>query len=107
MRSNDVQNNYCVVGEVFEKYAILAPALELCPKFPVILAHMLVLRLGWQVRDVDFTSNLSEWDHDDCRNVGSSMATFMRTFQQGNTAIDAWRRQYPQLNNLFDEVEGG
>ena len=107
MRSNHVQDNRCVVEEVFEKYAILAPALELCPNFPVILAHMLVLRLGWQVKDVDFTSNLFEFNDDDCRNVGSSMATFMRTFQQGNTAIDAWRRQYPQLNNLFDEVEGG
>ena len=105
MRSNNVQDNHCVVEEVFKKYAILAPALELCPKFPVILAHMLVLRLGWQVKDVDFTSGMTQWNDDDCRNVGRAFATFMRTFQQGNTA-NAWTRQYPQLNNLFHEVEG-
>ena len=101
-------SNHLAIQEVLNVHKeVLAPVLELCPKFPVILAHMLVLRLGWQVKDVDFTSGMTEWNDDDCRNVGSAFATFMRTFQQGNTAIDAWRRQYPQLNNLFDEVEGG
>ena len=105
-RSNIVERNFLAIQEVFKKHdTVVKPALDICPNLPLILAHMLVLHLGWQVKDIDFTSSMSEWNDDDCRYVGRSMATFMRTFQQGNTALDAWRRQYPQLNNLFD-LEG-
>ena len=83
-----------------------APILELCPKFDIILAHMLVLRLGVRVQDVDWTSDMKDWNEEDCRRVGRSMATIMRMVQTGLMAVDSWKRQYVQLNNLFDEVEG-
>ena len=34
------------------------------------------------------------------------MSTFMRMVQQGETALEAWRLHYPQLNALFTEVQG-
>ena len=83
-----------------------APILELCPKFDIILAHMLVLRLGVRVQDVDWTSDMKDWNEEDCRRVGRSMATIMRMVQTGLMAVDSWKRHYVQLNNLFDEVEG-
>ena len=67
---------------------------------------MFVLRLGWQVKEVDFTTKMTEWSEDDCQKVGKSMATFMREFQQGKTAIEAWRRHYQQINTLLNEVQG-
>ena len=104
-RSNDVANNQFYIKEVFKKHnAVFAPVLELFPKFDLMLAHMLVLRLGWQVNKVE--SKISELSVEDCRQVGRSMATFMREFQQGETAIEAWRLNYQQINILFDQVEG-
>ena len=83
-----------------------APVLELFPNFDVLLAHVLVLRLGMQAKDVEFTKKMSEFDEQDCRRVGMSMATFMREFEQGETAVAAWKLHYTQLNILFDE-DGG
>jgi len=42
----------------------------------------------------------------DCRRVGRSMATFMRSVPTGAMAVDAWARHYPQTIILFDEVPG-
>jgi len=67
---------------------------------------MLVFRLGVKVEDVDWTSDMKKWNEEDCRRVGRSMATIMRMVQTGLMAVDSWKRQYVQLNNLFDEVEG-
>ena len=83
-----------------------APILELCPKFDIILAHMLVFRLGVRVQDVDWTSDMKKWSEEDCRRVGRSMATIMRMVQTGLMAVDAWKKQYVQLHHLFDEVVG-
>ena len=83
-----------------------APILELCPKFDIILAHMLVFRLGVKVEDVDWTSDMKDWNEEDCRRVGRSMATIMRMVQTGLMAVDAWKKQYVQLHHLFDEVVG-
>ena len=102
-RSNKVESNLFAVQLIFREYSeLLSPALECCPNLDTILAHMLVLRLGWSVHDVDFTSKMSEWNYDDCRKVGRSMATIFRVVQQGNTAIESWRLHYPQLNSLFE-----
>ena len=102
-----MESNLLVVQETLKQHiTIFAPVLELCPHLDIILAHMLVLRLGWQVKEVDFTTKMTEWSEDDCRKVGRSMATFMREFQQGKTAVEAWRRHYQQMNTLLNEVEG-
>ena len=106
-KSNKVESNLIAVQQVFKKHhEVLEKVTELCPNLHVVLAHMLVLRLGWQVQEVEFTSQMSEWSERECRRVGRSMATFIRTFQQGETAIEAWTLNYPRLNALFDEVEG-
>ena len=106
-RSNDVQKNHIEVQEVFKKHdAVLAPLLVLCPSLGIIIAHMLVLRFGFTVKDIDFTSKMTEWGDEDCRRVGASISTIMRFVQTGQTAIDAWRLQYPQLNDLFTKNEG-
>ena len=83
-----------------------APILTLCPNFGIILAHMLVFRLGVKVQEVDWTSDMKDWNEEDCRRVGRSMATVMRMVQTGLMAVDAWKKHYVQLSNLFDEVEG-
>ena len=83
-----------------------APIFELCPKFDIILAHMLVFRLGVRVQDVDWTSDMKDWNEEDCRRVGRSMATVMRMVQTGLMAVDSWKKQYVQLHHLFDEVVG-
>ena len=102
-----MESNLLVVQETLKQHiTIFAPILERCPHLDIILAHMFVLRLGWQVKEVDFTTKMTEWNEDDCRKVGRSMATFMREFQQGETAIEAWRRHYQQINTLLNEVEG-
>ena len=106
-RTNKVESNFVVIREVFKQHnKVLAPALDVCPNLDIIVAHMLVFRLGWAVKDVGFTSKMTEWDEQDCRRVGRSIMTFMRTLQQGVTATEAWKLHYPQLNLLFDECEG-
>ena len=58
------------------------------------------------MQDVDWTSDMKDWNGEDCRRVGRSMATVMRMVQTGLMAVDAWKKHYVQLSNLFDEVEG-
>jgi len=102
-----VDTNLIHIKEVMSKYPDeVSSILELCPKFDIILAHMLVFRLGVRVQEVDWTSDMKDWDEEDCRRVGRSMATVMRMVQTGLMAVDAWKKHYVQLNILFDEIEG-
>jgi len=102
-----VETNLTHIKEVMSKYPDdFSPILELCPKFDVVLAHMFVFRLGVKVEDVDWTSDMKDWDEEDCRRVGRSMATIMRMVQTGLMAVDAWKKHYVQLHHLFDEVVG-
>ena len=66
---------------------------------------MLILKFGLSVKDVSWTSEMKEWTEADCKNVGRSMAIFMRMVQTSDDAVDAWRKNYPQLGNLF-QVNG-
>jgi len=107
LRTNKVESNIIHIKEVMSKYPDeFAPIIALCPKFDIILAHMLVFRLGVRVQEVDWTSDMKDWNEEDCRRVGRAMATFIRMVQTGLMAVDAWRRHYVQLSNLFDEIEG-
>ena len=106
-RTNKVETNLFIIREVMSRYPDdLAPLLKLCPKFDIILAHMLVFRLGVRVQEVDWTSDMKDWNEEDCRRVGRSMATVMRMVQTGLAAAEAWKKRYVQLGVLFDEVEG-
>jgi len=107
LRTNTVMVNIRNIEEVMSKYPNeFAPIIEYCPNFRIIIAHMLVFRLGLRVQDVDWTSDMKDWNEEDCRRVGRSMATLMRTVQTGLMAVESWRRQYVQLSELFDEVVG-
>ena len=63
------------------------------------------MRFGFSVKDVDWTKETKDWTETDCKNVGKSMAYFMRMVQTGEASVDAWRKHFPQLGNLF-EVDG-
>ena len=82
-----------------------APLLDLCPGLDIVFGHMLILRFGFSVKDVDWTHDLQHFSETDCKNVGRSMATLMRMVQTGDAAVDAWRKHYLQLDNLF-QVDG-
>jgi len=58
------------------------------------------------VQKVDWTTDMADWGDEDCKRVGSSLATFIRKRKTGEAAIDAWRLHYPQLNILFNDIEG-
>jgi len=48
---------------------------------------------------------MKNWTATDLKHVGKSMAYFLRVHQTGDAAVDAWRRNYPQLEELF-EIDG-
>ena len=72
----------------------------------MILAFVLVQRLRWRVETIDFTSDMKNFSVEDCRRIGRSIATLLRTRRNGKAAIAAWRIQYAQLGPLLDKVEG-
>ena len=99
MRTNDVTKNMLWVSQVVEKHGeAFAPLLELCPHLNIIFAHMLILRFGARVEDVDWTSDMTDWAGEECERVGRSMATLLRMVQTGEAAVDSWKSQYPQLD---------
>jgi len=49
---------------------------------------------------------MKDWEEEDCRNVGCSLATFIRKRKTGEVAVAGWRLHYPQINSIFKEVEG-
>jgi len=80
-RSNSVEKNFAHVLSVISDnrdVPELAEVIKRCPKLPLILAHVLVLRLGFFVHEVSWISKMTEWSYNDCRWVGRSMATLMR-----------------------------
>jgi len=106
-RSNDQNANFQHIQRVFGKNGdLVAPLLERSPKVSMILAFVLVQRLGMKVKPVDFTSDMKNFSVEDCRRIGRSMATLLRTRRHGKFALEAWRLEYAQLGSLFDEVEG-
>jgi len=85
-----------------EKYSMqFAPLLDLCPGLDIVFGHMLILRFGLSVKDVDWTRETKDWTEDNCKNVETSMAYFMRMVQTGEASVDAWRKHFPQLDNFF------
>jgi len=105
-RTNDYEKNLTAVKSITGRNKRrFAPLQKDCPGLDIIFAEMLILRLGLSINDVDFTKEMKDWSEKDCRNVGKSMATFMRLVQNGEDAVDAWKKHYPPLDALF-QVEG-
>jgi len=106
-RANNYKSNIVCVRRVFEENGeMFAPLLDRCPSFIVILSYVLEDRLGLRVRKVDWTLKMNEWGDVDCKRVGCSLATFLRSRKTGEVALAAWRLHYPPLNELFEQVSG-
>jgi len=82
---------------------VFAPILEQWPTFPSALANTLVSRYGHRVAAVD--TLLQQMGVDESSKVGRALVTLVRKRKTGLVAIDAWKKQYPQLHTVF-AVEG-
>ena len=61
-RSNSsAQNLQHVIRVIAENEMAFMPVLKRCPNLPIILAHMMVIHLGFSVRTVSWTSKMTEW----------------------------------------------
>jgi len=67
---------------------------------------MHVLRFGVRVLEVSWIKEMKNWDAEDNRRVGRAMAPILRMVQTSDAAVDTLRSNYPQLQILFDEVDG-
>jgi len=106
-RSKGFNENVTVVERIFgEIVELLKPLMDRCPTFAKILAHILLNKMGFRAREVDWTSEMVDWGEEESRRVGRSFANFLRQRKTGEVAVDAWRKQYQQLEILFEEVIG-
>jgi len=97
-RSNSHLKNYVHVTEIIAANPFLfEPLLERCPQIGSIIAHLLKLRFGLTVQSVSWTTSISDWNGEDCRRVGCSVAAFLRNFQTGEAALEAWKLHYVQV----------
>ena len=107
IRSNNYKSNIIHITRIFESHGdLVAPLIERCPNFKIILSFILEDRMGFRVKKVDWTMSLKDWGLEECKRVGCALATFLRKRKTGEVAVDAWRSHYAQLTILFDEVEG-
>jgi hypothetical protein len=98
-RSNNHLKNYEHVTDFLAANpSLFEPLLERCPNIGLIIAHLLKLRFGLTVQKVSWTSSISDWNGEDCRRVGCSVATFLRNFQTGKAALEAWKLNYVQVS---------
>jgi len=106
-RTNNVATNRASIHKIVDKYPVFFDQiLERDPHFVEMLAHMHVLRFGIIVLEVSWIKEMQNWDAEDNRRVGRAMAPIMRMVQTSDATVDAWRSNYPQLDLLFDEVDG-
>jgi len=107
VRSKNYKSNLLHVRRVFSENAErVAPLVALCPKFELILCHILVDKFGFRVKKVDWTSRMKDWSIDACTRVGCSLACFIRNRKTADVAVDSWRLHYTQLNDLFTNIVG-
>jgi len=106
-RSNNRESNIIHINRIFgDNKTLVTPLIERCPRFNEILSIILEGKFAFRVQQVDRAIDMKSWGDEECKRVGGSLALFLRKRKTGDTAIDAWRRNYSQLKLLFDEVEG-
>ena len=104
-RSNNHLKNYEHVTDFLAANpSLFEPLLERCPNIGLIIAHLLKLRLGLTVQNVSWTSSISDWNGEDCRRVGCSVAAFLRNFQTGEAALEAWKLHYVQVRERSERA---
>ena len=95
------QRNFRIVNQFFEKNEdLVAPILERCPGFNIILALLLEDRFGLRVHKIKSTTKMVDWSDRDCERVGMSFAAILRSKVTGEKAVHAWREQYKQVSDF-------
>ena len=106
-RSDKQEKNSKLVDRIFtEKEELVRSLMEECPRFNIILSHMLVLRFGVKVLEVDGKTTAKNWTENDCRRIGRAVATMLRERASGKDAMRAWKSQYKAVVVLMDHVDG-
>ena len=90
LRSKVYEENVSSVMQKFsENGELIQPLIERCPAFETILAHILLNTLGLRAQEIDFTSEMVDWEEESCRRVGHSFAFFLRKRKSGEVAAEA------------------
>ena len=106
-RSDKQEKNLELIDRIFvEKEELVRSLMEECPRFNIILSHMLVLRFGVKVLEVDGKTTAKNWTENDCRRIGRAVATMLRERASGKDAMRAWKSQYKAVIVLMDRVGG-
>ena len=72
----------------------------------MILSFVLTDHFGFRVRSVDPTTDMNEWNDQQCERVGNALVKLLRTRRYGAAALEGWRHAYPQLDVLFNDIPG-
>jgi len=97
---NNFKSNYSQLKRIFDGNKLMMKDLsDLCPTFRLILAYILEDRIGFQVKKVKWTMDMTEWGEEESQRVGRALATFIRKRKTGDAGIDAWRLHYPQVRS--------
>ena len=97
-RSDKQEKNLELIDRIFvEKEELVSSLMKECPRFNIILSHMLVLRFGVKVLEVDGKTTAKNWTENDCRRIGRAVATMLRERASGKDAMRAWKSQYKEL----------
>ena len=106
-RSNSQKMNLQHVHDVMREHSgFFLLILEINPTFDVMLSHIMENKFGFSVRSIPHNRKIGDWNEEDAMHVGVSLATFIRKRKTGDSGLDAWRRHYSQVNELFDSVGG-
>ena len=91
-RTNNYKANFAHLTTLFESdpnKELIAPLLELCPEFLVILSFVLENRFGFRAREVDWRSSMKDWALPESSRVGCSLSLFLRKRKTADAAVDA------------------
>ena len=109
LKTSKYGSNLALITLLFAKHeheVLLAPLLTRCPKFSCIIAEMFVNKLRFLAKEVDYQSKMEDWGEEECRKVGMSMSPYLKDTQTGEAALHGWKLNYPQIETLFDEIDG-
>ena len=109
LKTSKYDSNLSLITLLFAEHeheVLLAPLLARCPNFPSIVAEMLVNKLRFSAKEVDFKSRTEDWGEEECRKVGMSMSPYLKDTQTGEAALHGWKLNFPQIETLLDEIEG-
>ena len=106
-RSNNHISNKGHVDTIIEKHPeFFEPISARYPKFDVMMARLLVNSFGFAVGKIDASVKLVDFKDHHSETVAKSVATLLRKRKTVEVALDAWRKQFTQMNIMYDEVEG-